>query len=157
MIASTAPARAPRFVPFFNPLAMRLLRRGRLMGPNTLLTVRGRKSGEMRTTPVALVELEGRRWIIGTFGETNWVRNLRAASEGIIAVGDRRETVDAHELSRAEAAAFFGNTLTPYVAGIPLGFGRVLLGMLGAGDIVKDPAGAASRRPVFELTLRAKT
>jgi len=55
MIASTSPARAPRFVPFLNPLAMRLLRRGRLMGPNTLLTVRGRKSGELRTTPVALV------------------------------------------------------------------------------------------------------
>jgi len=102
---------------------------------------------------VALVELEGRRWIIGTFGETNWVRNLRAASEGSIAVGDRREKVRAHELSRAEAAEFFGNTLKPYVAGIPLGFGRVLLGMLGAGDIVKDPAGAAAHRPVFELTV----
>lgn len=152
MIAGTSPARAPRFVPFFNPLARRLLRRGRLMGPNTLLTVRGRKSGEMHTTPVALVELQGRRWIIGTFGETNWVRNLRAASEGIIAVGDRRETVQAHELSRNEAAEFFATTLKPYVAGIPLGFGRVLLGMLGAGDIVKDPAGAAAHRPVFELT-----
>ena len=154
MIASTTPARIPRLVPFFNPLAMRLLRRGRLMGPNTLLTVRGRKSGEMRTTPVALVELEGRRWIIGTFGETNWVRNLRAASEAIIAVRDRRETVHAHELSRDEAAEFFATTLKPYVAGIPLGFGRVLLGILGAGDIVMDPTGAAAHRPVFELTLR---
>ncbi|HET9410431.1 MAG TPA: nitroreductase family deazaflavin-dependent oxidoreductase [Candidatus Dormibacteraeota bacterium] len=156
MIASTAPARAPRFIPFFNPLALRLLRRGRLMGPNTLLTVRGRKSGEMRTTPVALVELEGRRWIIGTFGETNWVRNLRAASEGIIAVGDRRETVRARELSRDEAATFFATRLKPYVAGIPLGFGRVLLGILRAGDIVRDPAGAAAHRPVFELTLRGE-
>ncbi len=154
MIASASPARAPRLVPFFNPLAMRLLRRGRLMGPNTLLTVRGRKSGEMRTTPVALVELEGRRWIIGTFGETNWVRNLRAAKEGLIEVGDHREDVHARELTRDEAADFFATTLKPYVAGIPLGFGRVLLGMLGAGDIVKNPAGAAAHRPVFELTLR---
>lgn len=154
MIAATTPARAPRLVPLLNPLAMRLLRRGRLMGPNTLLTVRGRKSGEMRTTPVALVELHGRRWIIGTFGETNWVRNLRAAAEGIIAVGDRRETVHARELSRDEAAAFFRTELSPYVAGIPLRFGRVLLAMLGAGEIVKDPAGAAAHRPVFELTPR---
>lgn len=153
MIANAgSPARAPRFIPFFNPLAMRLLRRGRLMGPNTLLTVRGRKSGEMRTTPVALVDLGGRRWIIGTFGETNWVRNLRAAREGVIEVGDRHENVHARELSPDEAAAFFATTLKPYVAGIPLGFGRVLLGMLGAGDIVKDPAGAAAHRPVFELT-----
>jgi len=153
MIADAAPpARVPRFVPFFNPLAMRLLRRGRVMGPNTLLTVRGRKSGEMRTTPVALVELDGRRWIIGTFGETNWVRNLRAAQAGVIEVGDRRESVNARELGGAEGAAFFATTLKPYVAGIPLGFGRVLLAMLGAGDIVKDPAAAAARRPVFELT-----
>ncbi len=145
------PTRVPRFVPFFNPLAMRLLRRGRLMGPNTLLTVRGRKSGELRTTPVALVELEGRRWIIGTFGETNWVRNLRAAGEGAIAAGELRETVHARELGRDEAAAFFSSTLKPYVAGIPMGMGRVLLGILGAGDIFEDPAGAASHRPVFEL------
>ncbi len=153
-ITQAAPARAPRLIPFFNPLAMRLLRRGRLMGPNTLLTVRGRKSGEMRTTPVALVELDGRRWIIGTFGETNWVRNLRAAAEGIIEVGRRRENVQARELSHAEATEFFGTTLKPYVAGIPLGMGRVLLGALGAGDIFKDPVGAAAHRPVFELTLR---
>ena len=152
MIASTAPARAPRFVPLFNPLAMRLLRRGRLMGPNTLLTVRGRKSGEMRTTPVALVELEGRRWIIGTFGETNWVRNLRAAAEGVITVGTRREMVAARELTQVEAAAFFATTVKPYVSSMPMGIGRVLVGVLGAGDIIKDPARAATHRPVFELT-----
>ena len=153
MIAQSVPARAPRLIPFFNPLAMRLLRRGRLMGPNTLLTVRGRKSGEMRTTPVALVELGGRRWIIGTFGDTNWVRNLRVAAEGIITVGKRRETVRARELSQDEAAAFFATTLKPYVRSMPMGIGRLLLGVLGAGDVIEDPAGAATHRPVFELTL----
>jgi deazaflavin-dependent oxidoreductase (nitroreductase family) len=153
MIAQAAPpSRAPRLIPFFNPLAMRLLRRGRLMGPNALLSVRGRKSGEMRTTPVALVELDGRRWIIGTFGDTNWVRNLRAAAEGIITVGNRRETVQALELSREDAAGFFATTLKPYVGGMPLGLGRLILGMLGARDIIDDPARAAAHRPVFELT-----
>jgi deazaflavin-dependent oxidoreductase (nitroreductase family) len=154
MINQSAPARAPRLIPLFNPLATRLLRRGRLMGPNTLLTVRGRKSGEMRTTPVALVELDGRRWIIGTFGETNWVRNLRLAAEGIVTAGNRRETVHARELSHGEATEFFGTTLKPYVAGMPLGIGRLLLAVLGAGDIFKDPARAAAHRPVFELTPR---
>ncbi len=141
--------RVPRFVPFFNPLATRLLRRGRLMGPNTLLTVRGRKSGEMRTTPVALVEIEGRRWVIGTFGETQWVRNLRAAGEGVISVGDHREPVRARELTGEETVAFFTEVLKPYVAKLPMG--RLVLRMLGAGDIFKHPAGAAARRPVFEL------
>jgi deazaflavin-dependent oxidoreductase (nitroreductase family) len=155
MIAqATAPSRVPKIVPFFNPIAMRLLRRGRLMGPNTLLTVRGRKSGEMRTTPVALVELEGRRWIIGTFGETNWVRNLRTAAEGIITVGKRRETVAARELSRDETVEFFTTTVKPYVMSMPLGMGRVMLRVLGARDIVDDPARAASVRPVFELSVK---
>jgi len=150
VMQSAPPSRPPRFVSVFNPLAMRLLRRGRLMGPNTLLTVRGRKSGEMRTTPVALVELDGRRWIIGTFGETNWVRNLRAAAEAVLTVGERHEAVRARELSRDETTAFFKDVLKPYVATIPVG--SLLLRMLGARDIVDDPAAAASHRPVFELT-----
>jgi deazaflavin-dependent oxidoreductase (nitroreductase family) len=141
--------RVPRFVPFFNPLATRLLRRGRLMGPNTLLTVRGRKSGEMRTTPVALVEVNGRRWIIGTFGETHWVRNLRAAGEGVISVGDHHEPVRARELTRDETVAVFTDVLKPYVTRGPAA--GLVLRILGARDILTDPAGAAARRPVFEL------
>src|SRR4051812_42696352 len=100
MLASTGvtnkvPARVPGFVPVFNPVASRLLRLGRLLGPNALLTVRGRKSGEPRTTPVALVEVKGRRWVIGTFGDTHWVRNLRAAGEASILVGRRDVPVHA--------------------------------------------------------------
>ncbi len=143
------PARAPKFVPLFNPLAARLLRLGRVLGPNALLTVTGRKSGRPRTTPVALVEMSGRRWVIGTFGEVNWVRNLRAAGEGEISAGRTRERVIARELTQAEAADFFACELGPYVSGGALK--RLVLRMLDAGDILTDPVGAARRRPVFEL------
>jgi len=145
-----SPARAPRCVGFFNPLAQRLLGAGIPLGPNALITIRGRKSGIDRTNPVALVEIEGRRWVIGTFGETNWVRNLRIAGEALVTAGKRREEVKAHELSPSEATAFFRDVLGPYVKRIPLG--RVMLGsVLGAKDILEDPAVAAERRPVFEL------
>src|SRR5437588_12539462 len=120
------PAKAPSFVRFFNPLAQRVLRMGPLMGPNALLTVRGRKSGQPRTTPVALVEIGGRRWVVGTFGEVNWVRNLRVAREAGLAVGQRQEQVRAAELTQEQAAAFFGEVLGPYVSRLPLG--RWLLG-----------------------------
>jgi|SRR5579864_3245147 len=150
MIAQAAArSRVPFFVPLFNPLASRLLRRGRLMGPNALLTVRGRKSGVMRATPVALVETQGRRWIIGTFGEVNWVLNLRSAGEGVISVGKHHDLVSAQELSLDESAAFFEDVLTPYVTSLPIG--RLVLRMLGAGDIIDDPKAAAAHRPVFEL------
>ncbi len=145
-----SPARAPRFVGFFNPLAQRLLGAGIPLGPNALITIRGRKSGIDRTNPVALVEIGGRRWVIGTFGETNWVRNLRIAGEALVTAGKRREEVKARELSPSEATAFFRDVLGPYVKRIP--FGRVMLGsVLGAKDILVDPAVAAERRPVFEL------
>src|SRR5918992_1922326 len=110
----------PAFVRFFNPLARRLLGFGIPMGPNTLLTVRGRKSGLPRTTPVAVLEVDGRRWVIGAYGDVNWVRNLRAAREGVIRVGGRPQRVRAVELSTEEAAAFFREVLVPYVGRLPL-------------------------------------
>jgi deazaflavin-dependent oxidoreductase (nitroreductase family) len=151
----TAQLHVPRFVPFLNPLASRLLRLGPLMGPNALLTVRGRKSGQPRTTPVALVEAEGRRWTVGTFGNVNWVRNLRTAGEATVTVGRRTERVRAVELDRDEAAAFFADVLVPYAARTRIA--RWMLGsLLGGRDILEDPRGAATRRPVFEL-LRAES
>jgi len=49
------------------------------MGPMVLLTVRGRKSGEPRTTPVDLFERNGRSFLVSTHRQenSNWVRNLR--------------------------------------------------------------------------------
>src|SRR5712692_11189927 len=98
-----SPARAPSFVRLFSPVAKRILRVGPLMGPNALITVRGRKTGRPRTTPVALVELDGRRWVIGTFGEVNWVRNLRESGVATLTIGRREESVKAVELSRDDA------------------------------------------------------
>ena len=155
MISSTsmdtmpAVAKAPSFVGLFNPIAQRLLKVGPLMGPNALITIRGRKSGVPRTTPVALVEIEGRRWVIGTFGDVNWVRNLRAAREATITVGRKREAVTASELDLAARTAFFGDVLGPYVRGLAVG--ALILSVLGAKEILSDPAAAAQHRPVFEL------
>jgi deazaflavin-dependent oxidoreductase (nitroreductase family) len=141
-------ARAPRLVSLFNPIGRRLAGAG-LMGPNALLTVRGRTSGLSRTTPVAFVEVGGRRWIIATFGDVNWARNLRAAGEATITIKRRAQPVHAVELSPEEGARFFREVLTPYVTRLPVG--RLILAMLGATEILSDPEGAARRRPVFEL------
>ena len=146
--------RVPSFVPFFNPVARRLLGAGVPLGPNAVLTVRGRKSGALRSTPVALVEVGGRRWIVGTFGEVNWVQNLRAAGDATITVKRRALPVQAIELSPAEVSSFFREVLTPYISRVPLG--RWMIGtLLGARDILNDPEGAASSHPVFELKPRS--
>jgi deazaflavin-dependent oxidoreductase (nitroreductase family) len=144
----------PSFIPFFNPIARRLLKAGIPMGPNALVTVRGRKSGRARTTPVALIEVSGRRWVIGTFGEVNWVRNLRTAGEATLTVRRRTENVTAVELTPAEGVAFVHDVLGPYVGRHRLGrwmVRRIAKSLLGRADILDDPVAAAQGRPVFEL------
>jgi len=144
--------RVPSFVPLFNPIALRLMRLGVPFGVNVLLTVRGRKSGLSRTTPVALVSVSGRRWVVGTFGEVQWVRNLRAAGEATLTAGGKQERVQAVELDRAQAEEFFAKVLGPFVRRLPLG--RWLLGfVLRAPDILDDPRRAAGLHPVFEIRL----
>jgi deazaflavin-dependent oxidoreductase (nitroreductase family) len=143
-------ASVPFIVSVLNPIAARLLGAGLPLGPNALLTVPGRKSGQPRTTGVALVEVQGRRWVVGTFGDVNWTRNLRAAGEGVLTRGRVRERVQSVELTPEEAAVFFSDVLLPYTRRVP--FGRWMIGsVLGARDILDDPAGAARRHPVFEL------
>jgi deazaflavin-dependent oxidoreductase (nitroreductase family) len=148
-MSTMSTAKAPGFVGLFNPIARRLLKAGPLLGPNALITIRGRKSGVLRTTPIALVEIDGKRWVIGTFGETNWVQNLRTAGKATLTVGRKSEEVEATELSRTEGAAFFRDVIGPYVRRMPIG--GLLLSILGAKEIIEDPEGAAEKRPVFEL------
>ncbi|HYU50202.1 MAG TPA: nitroreductase family deazaflavin-dependent oxidoreductase [Candidatus Limnocylindria bacterium] len=146
---------APAFIRHSNPLTRRLLRLGLPMGPNVLLTVRGRTSGLPRSAPVAVAEIDGRRWVIGVYGDVQWVRNLRAAGEGQILLHGRYVPVRAHALTREEALVFYRDTLPGYVATLPW-FGRAfvrLLFRLAAPAVTGDPARAAATRPVFELRL----
>jgi deazaflavin-dependent oxidoreductase (nitroreductase family) len=138
----------PRWVPWFNRVARPLLRLGVPMGPDILLTVAGRRSGEPRTTPVTICEEGGRRGIISPFGETQWVRNLRAAGTASITTGRRTERVRAVELSPDEAAAFIQDAIAPIAQRSRFGgwFVRAVDGI-----DVDDPVGSADGRPVFEL------
>jgi deazaflavin-dependent oxidoreductase (nitroreductase family) len=48
---------------------------------NYVLQVRGRKSGRLYSTPIDLLELEGKRFLVAPRGRTQWVRNAEAAGE----------------------------------------------------------------------------
>jgi deazaflavin-dependent oxidoreductase (nitroreductase family) len=143
---------APRWVKAFGPIARRLLTARVPLGFNRLLTIRGRKSGAPRTTPLAVIEDAGRRWVWAPWGEVNWVRNLRAAGEATIHVGGRDEKVRAIELDPSQRLAFFRDVLGPVARRIPFGvsFIRVVDGV----DL-NDPDDAARGRPVFELRDRS--
>jgi deazaflavin-dependent oxidoreductase (nitroreductase family) len=151
---SNRPARAPAFIRNSGPITRWLLRLGLPLGPNRVLIIRGRRSGQLYRVPLAVAEVHGRRFVIGTFGDTNWVRNLRAAGEAELIVGGRTEAVRARELSHQQAVEFFGVTLREYVRELPIHW-RAFVGLflrLAAPELLSDPERAADLRPVFQLS-----
>jgi deazaflavin-dependent oxidoreductase (nitroreductase family) len=142
---------APTFVRVLNPLIRRLLRIGMPMGPNVLLTVRGRSTGEPHTFPVGLFEVDGRRFVMGSFGETNWVRNLRVAGEATIQTGGRHQRLQAAELPLRDAAPIMRKALARFLAR-PL-TAPMLRSWYGvdAASSDADYLEQARRHPIFEL------
>jgi deazaflavin-dependent oxidoreductase (nitroreductase family) len=148
MVARKRSSTVPRWVPYFNPVARLFLAAGVPMGPEVLLTVRGRKSGLPRSTPVTICQNAGRRGLISPFGETDWVRNLRAAGRATLTVGRRQEEVSAVELGSVEAAEFIRDVLAPHARRTRIG--SWIVRHLDKID-VDHPVAAAAGRPVFEL------
>ncbi len=140
--------RLPRSVSLFNPVLKFLLAAGVPLGPNRLITIRGRKSGLPRTTPVAIIEVSGRRWAWAPWGEVNWVRNLRAAGRATLTVRGRSENVRATELDETQRVAFFRDVLDPLARRTPFGLQFI---RIADGVDLKDPAEVARGRRVFEL------
>jgi deazaflavin-dependent oxidoreductase (nitroreductase family) len=126
-----------------NVVIRRLARLG-LGGRHTyLLTVRGRKTGRSRSTPVTLVE-NGGRWLVAPYGEVGWVRNARVSGSVTLQRGRRSETVHIEQVGPAEAAP----VLREYIRHV-----AVTRPFFDAG--VDSPLEAfeaeASRHPVFRI------
>ena len=82
-----------------------LARHGVSVLGSRVLSVRGRKTGEPRSVPVNLMSFEGERFLVAPRGQTQWVRNLRAAGEGQLRVGRRVEQFKFVELPDDEKPA----------------------------------------------------
>ncbi len=149
--SSASVAVVPPHVLFFGSILKFLLVHGVPLGPNRLVTIRGRKSGLPRTTPLAVIEVSGRRWVWAPWGEVQWVRNLRATGRATITTRHqtrRKEEVRATELDPIQRVEFFRDILGPLARGIPFGvwFIRIVDGV----DL-NHPVEAAKGRRVFEL------
>jgi deazaflavin-dependent oxidoreductase (nitroreductase family) len=139
----------PRWVfASFNPIAKILMAAGVPLGFNGLITVRGRKSGLPRTTPVAIIEVSGRRWVWCPWGDVQWVRNLRAAGRATITVRRGEQDVAATELDATQRVGFFRDVMAPLARRFPFGFQFI---RLVDGVDLNDPIAAADGRRVFEL------
>ncbi|GAA1784562.1 MULTISPECIES: nitroreductase/quinone reductase family protein [Streptomonospora] len=73
-------------------------------GEMRLLTTRGSKSGFLRTTPVSLVENDQGRFLVGAYGETGWVRNIRRDGFATLRRGGWIELISVVETGPERAA-----------------------------------------------------
>jgi deazaflavin-dependent oxidoreductase (nitroreductase family) len=123
-----------------------------ILGPMMLLTVRGRKTGKPRTIPVDLHERDGRRFLMATHGEGNWVRNLRVAGEGILGLGRHHQAFIAVELVPEVAGPVIKEILGPLLASQGIR-GNALRQHLGvhADSSLNEFIAVARTHPVFEL------
>ena len=98
-------ATSPRYVKpkkasnFFNEAVGRLTRLGISVYGSRVLYVRGRKSGEWRSNPVNPLTVDGTRYLVAPRGNTQWVRNMRAAGGGELRIGRKVEPFTATEVA----------------------------------------------------------
>src|SRR5690349_20983276 len=130
----------------FNRLVAGLTRAGVSVWGSRILEVRGRRSGEPRRTPVNVLTLDGGRYLVAPRGHTQWVRNLRAAGEGDLLVGRRRERFAATELSDGEKEPVLREYLRRWKWEVGQFFGGV-----DADSSGEELARIAPDHPVFRI------
>ena len=100
VVPTTGPGRV--ILGFFNNVVAALTRAGISVMGSRVLYVRGRTSGQWRTTPVNPLRFQGARYLVAPRGHTQWVKNMRAAGRGELHVGRRVERFTATEVADAD-------------------------------------------------------
>ncbi len=115
---------------------------------NYLLEVRGRKTGRLYATPVDLLELGGRRFLVAARGRTQWVLNAEVAGEVTLRKGRTRQRFRLRPVPAGEKPG----VLKAYLDRFRLTVQRYF--PVPAGSPPRAFADLAGRYPVFELEPR---
>jgi deazaflavin-dependent nitroreductase family protein len=113
---------------------------------NYLLEVRGRKSGKIQSTPVNLLEVNGRQYLIAPRGRTQWVRNAEAAGEVTLKKRSVRRKFKLRPLEDSEKPELLKTYLTRYQVAVHKFF------PVSPDSPVEAFAEIAADYPAFELT-----
>ena len=130
-----------------NSLFRALTRLGLGASYRHVLTVPGRKTGRLYSTPVDVLELDGQRWLVAGYGPASWTANARAAGEVTLSRGGRSQRYGVEETAPTAAVA----VLRSYITEI-----HVIRPYFDAGPSSTDEEIAAElpRHPVFRLASR---
>src|SRR5438105_14900155 len=129
----------------FGRILVALVRIGLVRGHFYVLEVRGRKSGRTISLPVDPIKLDGRCYLVCARGNSNWVRNARAAGEVVLARALRRRRYRARELPPSLRPPILKAYLDRYAAEVQRFF------PVRRGSPVEAFDDFAPRYPVFEL------
>ncbi len=112
---------------------------------NYLLEVRGRKTGKLYSTPINLLELNGKKYLVAPRGRTQWVRNAEAAGEITLKKGSKREKFRLRPLTDGEKPPILKSYLDTFRREVQRYF------PIPAGSPVEDFAAISGSYPAFEL------
>jgi len=131
----------------FNPLVAFLTGTlGLSMRGSRVLAVRGRASGEWRTTPVNPLSLNGERYLVAPRGVTHWVRNIRVSGEGELRKGRSSEPIRVMEIADADKAPVLRAYLKAWAMET-----KKFFGLPGADVSDEEIAAIAPNHPVFRI------
>jgi len=143
--AFRAPAAGERV---FNRIFGFLVGLGLGFSHNYLLQVRGRKSGKTYSTPIDLLELGGKRFLVAPRGHTQWVRNAEAAGEVTLKKGSKRQKFRLRALLDQEKPEILKAYLDQFRREVQSYF------PVAAGSPVEAFQGLVHSYPAFELIPR---
>jgi deazaflavin-dependent oxidoreductase (nitroreductase family) len=133
------------FEAVFNRMFGTLVGLGLGMRHNYLVQVRGRKSGKIYSSPIDLLELAGKRYLVAPRGKTQWVRNAEAAGEVALKRGNFRQTFRIRPLGDAEKPEILKAYLDSFKTTVQRYF------PVAAGSPVEAFGGIAQDYPALEL------
>ena len=110
-----------------------------------LLQVRGRKSGRLYETPVNMLDMEGKRYLVAPRGRTQWVRNAEATGEITLKKGRSRQNFRLRPIADGEKPPLLKLYLERFVTQVQRYF------TLKAGSAPEAFREVAPNYPVFEL------
>jgi len=128
-----------------NNLFGKLVGLGLGLSHNYLLQVRGRKSGRIYSTPVNLLIVNGRRYLVAPRGETQWVRNAQSAGEVWLKRGRMRYQFRLRTIPDEEKPQLLRLYLDRFQTTVRRYF------PVPAGSAAAAFSAIASQYPVFEL------
>ena len=129
----------------FNRLFGLLVGVGFGLSHNYVLIVRGRKSGELFSTPVNLLLVDGRNYLIAPRGNTQWVRNARSEGEIWLQKGRSQQRFRVREIGDDEKPRLLKLYLDEFHMTVQRYFS------IPVRSSLESFVGIASQTPTFEL------